>query len=506
MLLSLSLQQGTSMGIVKKQAIPAAIVLYLGVALGYINLVILFPLALDPAQIGLLRFLMNTAMLIVPFAQLGMSNILIRFHPYFEEESAHRKFLFMAFGLPFVSFLLLFAILFLFKTPLLALFEKKSPLILAYYPVLLPLTFVMMYSGIVSSYSRTLMKVVYPNFFREFVSRLLIMISILIFLKHVIGFSQLVFLYVSGYALVLLLLLSYTHRVKKYRFTISRSLIPAKQKKEIIAFSLFSILASASSILVGSIDTIMLSAMAGLEKTGIYSVAFFIGLAIELPRRSIYQITSPLVAKAWAANDISMLQKLYHKTSINQMIIGTLLFIGVWCNVDNIFGLIPHGEIYIAGKYVVLFIGLGKLLNMSAGNNSDLITNSKYFRFNFYSVGLLAVLTVITNLIFIPLWGLAGAAVASAFSLFIFNLSKFLFLLIKTGLQPFNLSALKVILIGSIAFLAGYYLPFMGNILMDIPVRSTIIVLIYVPGIYYWKTSEDINESINHVLGKIGLK
>ncbi len=494
------------MGIIKKQAIPAAIVLYLGVALGYVNLVVLFPLALDPAQIGLLRFLMNTAMLIVPFAQLGMSNILIRFHPYFEDETAHRKFLFMAFGLPFVSFLLLFTLLFLFKAPLLALFENKSPLILEYYPVLLPLTFIMMYSGIVTSYSRTMMKVVYPNFFREFVSRLLVMVSILIFLKHLISFSQLVLLYVSSYAMVLLLLLNYTHRVKRYRFSISRSLIPVKQRKEIISFSLFSILASASSILVGTIDTIMLSAMAGLEKTGIYSVAFFIGLAIELPRRSIYQITSPLVAKAWANHDMVMLQKLYHKTSINQMIVGTLLFIGVWCNVDNIFALIPNGTIYAQGKYVVLFIGLGKLINMAAGNNSDLITNSKYFRFNFYSVGLLALLTVITNLIFIPVWGLTGAALASAFSLFIFNLSKFLFLLIKTGLQPFGFSAFKLILLGSITFLAGYYFPFMDSILLDIAIRYALIILTFIPGIYYWKVSEDINASIDHVLGKIGLK
>ena len=37
---------------------------------------------------------------------------------------------------------------------------------------------------------------------------------------------------------------------------------------------------------------------------------------------------------------------------------GTLLFLLVWVNIDNIFDIIPHGEIYEAGKWVVFFIAL----------------------------------------------------------------------------------------------------------------------------------------------------
>ncbi len=484
------------MGIIKRQAIPATFILYVGVALGYVNLVILFPLALSPTQIGLLRFLMNTAILLVPFAQLGMSNILIRFHPFFTEDEAHRKFLFMAFALPFISFVIFFTILMFFKAPLLSIFQAKSPLILDYYMALIPLTFVLMYNGIIINYSRTLLKVVVPNFFREIGSRFLVFICILLFWQHYFGFRQLVVYYITCYGVVMLLLLTYTNGIKRYRFKISRQLVPGNLRKEILSFSLFSILASASNVLVGTIDTIMLSAMSGLEKTGIYSIAFFIGLAIELPRRSISQITSPLVAKAWADGDMPMLRKLYQKTSINQMVVGALLFLGIWCNIDNIFGLIPHGEIYTEGKFVVLFIGLGKLINMTAGNNSDLITNSKYFRFNFYSVSLLALLTIITNLIFIPIWGLAGAAIASALSILIFNLAKFIFLLIKTGLQPFDQSFLKVIIISGITFLAAWYTPYAGNIFIDLILRSSIIILLFLPGIYFWKVSDDINTTI----------
>ena len=47
---------------------------------------------------------------------------------------------------------------------------------------------------------------------------------------------------------------------------------------------------------------------------------------IEIPARSILQIVKPLLAKAWSEGDVTEIATLYRKTSINQMIIGLLLF------------------------------------------------------------------------------------------------------------------------------------------------------------------------------------
>ena len=57
------------MGIIKKQAIGFSIVNYLGVAIGSLSTIFLYPQ--DEEAYGLFRFLLDSANLIQPFAMLG---------------------------------------------------------------------------------------------------------------------------------------------------------------------------------------------------------------------------------------------------------------------------------------------------------------------------------------------------------------------------------------------------------------------------------------------------
>ncbi len=99
---------------------------------------------------------------------------------------------------------------------------------------------------------------------------------------------------------------------------------------------------------------------------------------IEVPKRALMQIAMPLISRAFEKNDLKDIQNIYQKTSINQLIVGSLILIGIWANLHNIFALIPRGDIYEAGKYVVLIIGFGKLLDMMFGPSSEIIVLSKY--------------------------------------------------------------------------------------------------------------------------------
>ena len=47
------------------------------------------------------------------------------------------------------------------------------------------------------------------------------------------------------------------------------------------------------------------------------------------------------------------------------MIVGSIVFIGIWLNIDDLLLLVP--EKYQGVQYVFLFIGLGKLFNVSCG-------------------------------------------------------------------------------------------------------------------------------------------
>ena len=49
---------------------------------------------------------------------------------------------------------------------------------------------------------------------------------------------------------------------------------------------------------------------------------------------------------------------------------------------DNIFRLMPNGDVFSAGWYVVIIIGAGRLFDMAAGINSEIIVMSKLYKFN----------------------------------------------------------------------------------------------------------------------------
>jgi O-antigen/teichoic acid export membrane protein len=249
----------------------------------------------------------------------------------------------------------------------------------------------------------------------------------------------------------------------------------------------------------------MLAALLGLKETGVYTIAFFIGTVIEVPRRSLSSIVTPLIAEAWKNDNLLKIKELYIKTSINQLIIGSWIFLGVWLNIDDLFSLIHNGDIYKVGKYVVFFIGLSKLIDMLASVNSEIIFTSVYFRFNFYLSLVLVILTIVTNYIFIPIYGIIGAAMATAFSVLLFNVIKFIFIWLKFKMQPFSSKTLICIGISTTCYFVVFYMPAISPflpktfpsvllILADILQRSVILTVLFFALTFSTKISKDLND------------
>jgi O-antigen/teichoic acid export membrane protein len=71
------------MGQAIRQSIFTSVVSYAGVVIGYVNLLYLYPRFLEPEQIGLLRTIVDAALLLAPFAQGGLAQTILRFLPHF---------------------------------------------------------------------------------------------------------------------------------------------------------------------------------------------------------------------------------------------------------------------------------------------------------------------------------------------------------------------------------------------------------------------------------------
>lgn len=488
------------MGIIIRQSIITTIVSYLGVIIGYINVLWLFPRFLEPDQIGLARVIQDIAILLVPFAQFGMSQSALKFYPVIQKNGGKRGFLTFFLMASAIAYLIFLLILFIFRDPVLSIFSKRSPAVIHFFELSLILTFILIVTGIFESYSRSLFRTVFPNFIKEVLIRFFTAFMILIYFSGFITFQMFLYLLIGGYGLGLICLIIYLLSIGELKISFDLSFLNKDLTKKILSYGLFTFLGSSGFILVMKIDSVMVTSMLGLTEAGIYTTVFYIASVVEMPKRAIVQISAPVIAKAFEESNIMEISNIYRQSSLNQLIIGSLIYIGIWANVENIFHFIPNREVFELGKSVVLIIGLAKLIDMSAGVNGEIIVMSKYYKFNIVSVLLLSVATITANLWLIPLLGINGAAWASTISVLIFNLAKFLFLWIVLKMQPFSKATIKVLAITAFTFYSSGLIPFPENVIADIAIRSVYIAAIYSFLIIYFKISPEVDNLFNAII------
>lgn len=485
------------MGTIKTKALHNTIISYVGATIGYVNFLILLPYAFVPEEIGLTRVLQNAAALFVPLSQLGIVTAIIRYFPYFKSDETKRySFFLYTMLITLVGFILFAASFLIFKDQIIGFYIKESPLLINYYYLIVPLTFFLVFFGVLEAFANSHYKTAVPIFLRDIILRLFTTALALLFVFNVIDFNQFIWLLIGSYGVVLICLMYYLRQIGELRISFDFSFLKNGFYKEILSYGFYMLLGATGASLVSYIDILMIGAMIGLKETGIYAIAFYMAVVIDIPRRAIKQIVDPFIAMATKNDDKAQIADLYKRLSINQLIIGILFILGIWGNINEIFKLVPNGEIYETGKYVVLIVMLGKLVDMGSSMNGEIIGYSKYYKFNILSVVLLAILTVVTNLVFIPIYGINGAAFATFLSLFLFNALKYLFILIKLKVQPFDVNTVKILLIGCACYGAAWLLPDLGNVFFNILINSTTIVILYTLAVYFFNVSKDVNQGI----------
>lgn len=465
------------MGKIANQSLQTALFSYLGVVIGYFNVLWLFPYALEASQLGTFRTIQDLGLLFVPFAQLGLGHGITRYFP--KLESNQSAFLSFSILLAFVGFGLVCSIFLIFKSQIVSLFSANSPEVINFLQVVLLITFFSLLSSILDAYARSYLKIAIPTFFREVLLRLLTGILVGSYFLELIPFDLVMNGLVFVYGITTLAVLIYLLWLKVLKFDFNWNNFPDGFRSSFLRFSLITFLATAASTLIMKIDSIMVSSMVNLEANAIYTIAFSMALVIELPRRAISQVVMPVVADYFANDRLVEINKLYKQVSNRQLYICLLLFIGIWANIDYLYYLIPKREIYETGKYVVFLIGLGKLCDVIFSINSEILVFSKYYRFNLIATIVMSLMIIGMNYWLIPIFGIEGAAMASALVMLIFNLVKYLYLKTKMSFDPFSKETLKIIFVGVLTYLPFHFIQFELNPILSMILASGGILLSY---------------------------
>jgi O-antigen/teichoic acid export membrane protein len=345
--------------------------------------------------------------------------------------------------------------------------------------------------------------VAFPGFLREIGIRLLQVILVILFYFKILTFHQFIVGSVLIYAITLSALAIFLNK-KNIGVNFARlNRFSPGRVKEILTFSSLSFISISAMILIGKTDSLMVTGFLGLAEMAVYTTAYYMATVIEIPKRAITQTATALLAHAFEKANMHEVLIIYRKTALNQFIIGALLMIGVWANLDHIFDLMPKGDTYRAGASVVILIGLAKLIDMAFGPSSEIIGLSRHYRFNLLCVSVLAIIVVVCNYFFIPRFGLVGAAYGSVAALIVFNFVKYFFIYFTFRFQPFNRGTLKVVIISAAVIALNLLLPQANNLFVDLIYRSALITISYSTMILASNTSEEVNRLFGILLERV---
>ncbi|GGW88247.1 hypothetical protein GCM10008086_16300 [Salegentibacter mishustinae] len=246
------------------------------------------------------------------------------------------------------------------------------------------------------------------------------------------------------------------------------------------------------------LDKVMIEYFMPIENVAIYGIAIYIATVISVPQKAMHQITNPMTAEFLNTKNKKSLEDLYKKSSLNLLIVSLLIFILIITNVKQLYELIP--DEYELSILVVLLISLVKLYDNLLGNNNSILFNSDYYRIVLLIGVLLVLVAFVLNLVFIPSFGIEGAAIASFIAFFIYNSVKIWLVHKKFSFLPFTSKTWLVLLVGGILSFGFYFWDFGFHPILNIAFKSILIGISYVALAYFLNFSSEVNSIINKAL------
>ncbi len=485
------------MGIVLNQSLKNTIITYIGFAIGGINTIYLYPVFLGATYYALTNYILSSANVIMPLFAIGMQNTLVKFYSQYKTHEERSRFLSFTVLFPFLVIVPMFLIGFFFFDEIVFFLSKKNVVVKKYIWLIPFIGLCMAYFEIFYAWLRVHMHSVFGNFIKEVGLRAASLFLLVGVYYNWITVEGFVYATAVVYLLALLVTMFYAFSIKKPNFQFT---IP-KNTKDVLVYTFYIILSGSVANLLLDGDKMILNQYMNIENIAYYSVATYIALVISVPSRAMHQIVYPITAKLMHENKHDEMDALYKKTSINLQMVGGYVMLGIFVNINKLYEMVP--EEYAGGILVVFMIGLSKYFDLILGNNNAIIFNTKYYKTVLFLGVALVVLTVILNMVFIPIYGIIGSAFATLLSITMYSIAKLLFVVKKLHLYPFTNQTLYSLGLTLLIFLFFYFWDFPFHPIIAIGIKSILLTIVYVYLNYKLVISTEINQVIDKLLLKI---
>ncbi|MCO7722951.1 hypothetical protein NJB85_07120 [Myroides odoratimimus] len=481
-----------------KQAFLFTLINYIGVLIGVVSTVLIYPQ--DKELLGIIRFVDACAQIIFPIIVLGSTHALINFYPKLSERLQGKLFSYSM--LSMIKLTIGVGIVLLLGSYV---YDGAE---LRYVVMGFVLAISMAYIELFRRQATNLQRLSFPTFFEKIIPKIALPTVFLIVVYGSFSIDNAVWYYIVSYYVIAIVIGAYIYRHFKFNWHWKYDdLFTYVGKKEYYAYSLFAFAGSFGSFFAFRVDSLMIPYFISYEANGTYNIGVTLASTLAIPATGVFALYAPIISDLIKRAELRTLNMKYKEVARNLFFIGMLLFSCVVVGIEPLFQLLPTYDKLAPSLPIIYLLGINVVINMSTGFNTEIISYSKYYRFNLVSILSLMVLNVVLNYVLLAYTdlGIFGVGLASLLSLTLFNIAKTYYIYQKMKLWPFDTNFFKLLLLMVTFVVIIFSIPNSSHPLLVLVLKVGLVIILNFIVLLKTNWVIGIKSMLDKLLRKLGL-
>jgi O-antigen/teichoic acid export membrane protein len=211
--------------------------------------------------------------------------------------------------------------------------------------------------------------------------------------------------------------------------------------RNLLVFTLPLSIATIVGVAAPRSDILVLGYWASSDQVGIYLAAFQTSAVLALVLGAFEAALAPIMSRAWANRDYARLKQAYQSASRLAFTITAPLWVVIIMFAENLMGL--FGKDFVAGASILMILATAQVLNSMAGYANTVLLMSGHSRTVMMNTIVVGLIIVGMTSYLIPIWGLAGAAIAAAGGLIVMNMTRVVQVWRLHGIHPYTAALMR---------------------------------------------------------------
>lgn len=484
---------------------------YMGVAVGFFTTFFVLTRWLSPEEIGLTRLLVEIATIASTLALLGLTSSISRYFPSFKEgddegggRSSHRGFFFWLVVISGLGLGVVAPLLWIAREPITAYLGQGSWLLVRYYHALIPLCVIIALWTLSELYAMQLLRLAVPKAIRELLLRLLLLVCYVAYGLEWIDQAGLVLSFVASYGGCMLLSYLYLGQITRLSLQYDRAVITPRLRRDFSRYTGLVMLSTVGTMLAGRMDLLALTFIdsQGLTSAGVYTIGFFMVSIIEIPTRALIGLATARISEYMHGGNLAAVRSVYEQVSRYQLLCGMVVYLLMAVSIDELLSLLPNGSLYHDAREVFLILGISKLVEVACTACHPIVNTSEHYHWSLYYTLWLCAVGLGASILFISLWGVSGAAVATLVTTISGYALLQTLLYRKLGIHQLSWALARTILLGLLLGAIALLLPQWESVWLSLVVKCSVVLGLALGGIYLLRLAPEAGSLVASYLRK----